>query len=226
MRELKTIGVLVLALALAGCGGDGSGGETTTRATTAAGPDPGATLQAMLAAARAGDEETLGNLLKPDSPDSLVPELMEGLGSFPAATPVILSVQIDSEFAVAALAGPRTAEGNREPLAAYAVALQRYGNQYKASLVSPVEIRPLGPDEGSVQGAVSQVAAEFSAPTRIVQAGLWVDGKAIPAEPRGSPRRFTAFGSSGTLASGRHSVVAFGEAGGSARATAWTFRVR
>jgi hypothetical protein len=180
----------------------------------------------MLAAARAGNATRLGNLLQPDAPDSLVPELMEGLGSFPPSTPVVLSERIDSRFAVAAIAGPRTAEGTREPLAAYAVALQLYGNQYKASLVAPVEIRPLGPDEGSTNGPVSQVAAEFSAPVRVVQAGLWVDGKAIAAEPRGNPRRFTAFGSSGTLAPGWHSVVAFSEAGGSAVATAWTFRVR
>jgi hypothetical protein len=214
----------VLALALAGCG-SGSSQETTTRAQPA-GPNPGAALKVMLAAARAGDATKLGNLLRADSPDSLVPELMEGLGSFPSTTPVVLSQRIDSKFAVAALAGPRRAEGTREPLAAYAVALQRYGNQYKASLVSPVKIRPLGPDEGSTNGPVSQVAAEFSAPVRIVQAGLWVDGKAIAAEPRGTPRTFTAFGSSGTLAPGWHSVVAFGEAGGSALATAWTFRVR
>jgi hypothetical protein len=180
----------------------------------------------MLAAARAGDLQTLGNLLRPDTPDAMVPALEEGLGSFPASTPVVLSVRIDPKFAVAAVAGPRTAEGMKEPYASYAVALQRYGSQYKASLVSPIEIRPLGPDEGSTAGRVSQVAAEFSAPTRIVQAGLWVDGKAIAAEPRGNPRRFTAFGSSGKLSRGWHSVVAFAEAGGTAFATDWTFRVR
>jgi hypothetical protein len=216
--------LVVLALALAGCG-SGSSDETTTRAQPT-GPNPGATLKAMLTAARAGDEQKLGNLIRPDSPDSLVPELIEGLGSFPASTPVVLSVRIDQQFAVAAIAGPRRAEGTREPFAVYAVALQRYGNQYKASLVSPVQIRPLGPDEGSTHGPISQVAAEFSAPTRVVQAGLWVDGKAIPAEPRGSPRKFTAFGSSGKLRRGWHSVVAFAESGGSALARGWAFRVR
>jgi hypothetical protein len=180
----------------------------------------------MLAAARTGDGEKLGNLLRPDTPDAMVPALEEGLGSFPASTPVVLSVRIDAKFAVAAVAGPRTAEGIKEPYASHAVAFERYGDQYKASLVSPIEIRPLGPDEGSTVGPVSQVAAEFSAPTRLVQAGLWVDGKAIAAEPRGSPRRFTAFGSSGKLAPGWHSVVAFAEAGGTALATDWTFRVR
>jgi hypothetical protein len=219
--------VLALALLVAGCGGGGSASEnTTTKAAAPAGPNAGATLKAMLLAARGGHAQKVGDLLRPDTPDSVVPEVMESLGSFPATTPVVLSVPIDDQFAVAAVAGPRRAEGTKEPFAAYAAAFQRYGNQYKASLISPARIRPLGPDSRSTNGPTSQVAAEFSAPTPIVQAGLWVDGKAIPAEPRGSPRKFTAFGSTGKLKPGWHSVVAFVEAGGSAKATAWTFRVR
>jgi hypothetical protein len=218
--------VVVLALALAGCGGGSSGDETTTTVAAPAGPNAGATLKAMLLAARGGHAQKVGDLLRPDTPDSVVPEVMDALGSFPASTPIVLSVPIDDQFAVAALGGPRTAKGTKEPLAAYAAAFQRYGNQYKASLVSPVRIRPLGPDPGSTHGPIGQVAAEFRAPTPLVQAGLWVDGKAIPAEPRGTPRRFTAFGSTGKLKPGWHTVVAFAEAGGSGKATAWTFRVR
>lgn len=216
--------MLVLALALAGCGGGGSKQPATTPAPPA-GPDPAKAMQALLAAAQAGNATRLGKLLQPDTPDSVVPELMEGLGSFPRGTPVILAVKIDPMFALAAVAGPRTAEGKQEH-AAYAAAFERIGDEYKASIISPVEIRPLGPDEGSTQPPESQVAAEFSAPARLAEAGLWVDGKAIPAEPNGDPRRFTAYGSTGKLRPGWHSVVAFAEAGGSAVARAWTFRVR
>jgi hypothetical protein len=220
--------VFALALALAGCGGGGgsSADEATTTAAAPAGPNAGTTLKAMLLAARGGHAQKVGDLLRPDTPDSVVPAVMEELGSFPAATPVVLSVPIDNQFSVAALAGPLRAKGTKKPFAAYAAAFRRYGNQYKASLISPARIRPLGPDPGSTHGPIGQVAAEFSAPTPIVQAGLWVDGKAIPAEPRGSPRKFTAFGSTGKLKPGWHSVVAFVEAGGSGKATAWTFRVR
>ncbi len=223
MATPRRIAPLLFALVLAGCGG-GSKSETTTAAPPT-GPDPGAALRAMHDAARTGNETRLGNLLEPATPDRFVPELMEGLGSFPKATPVILAVQIDRRFAVAALAGLRTAEGTKEH-AAYAVALELIGGEWKANLLSPVRIRPLGPDPGSTQGSESQVAAEFSAPVRLSQAGLWVDGKAVPAEPTGSPRRFTAYGSTGKLKPGWHSVVAFGEAGQSALARAWTFRVR
>ncbi len=174
-----------MALALAGCGSDGSNAEPATTAA-AAGPSPAVTLKALVAAANAGDEAKVRALLVPSSPASLAGEIVEGVGSFPVQTPVIVSVKVDPRFAVAAIAGPRTAEGMKEPYAAYAVALKRVGSGYKASIVSPVEISPLGPDEGSTQPSITQVAAQFSAPTRIVQAGLWLDGKALAADPRGT----------------------------------------
>ncbi len=213
---------MLLGLALAGCGGGSTQGTTTTQAARR---DPGAALRALLVAARAGDESKVRSLLVPGSPASLASELVDGLGSYPRKTPVVLSVQIDPDFAVAAIAGPRVGEGMREH-GAYAVALKAVGNRYRAVVVSPVRIRPLGPDPGSTQGRVTQVAAEFSAPKPIVQAGLWVDGIAIPAEPNGPPRRFTAYGTTWKLKPGWHNVVAFAEAGGSGTATAWTFRVR
>jgi hypothetical protein len=212
-----------LALVAAGCGGGGSKGKTTT--TTAAEPSPAAALKALLAAAHDGDEARIRSLLVPGSPASLARELAEGLGSFPVRTPVVLSVQIDPRFAVAAIAGPRTAEGMKE-YAAYAVALERIQGAYKASIVSPVKIEPLGPDPGSRQPSITQVAAQFSAPKPIVQAGLWVDGKAIAADPRGTSRKYTAFGATPKLKPGRHSVVAFAESASSATARAWTFRVK
>jgi hypothetical protein len=217
--------VASLLLAVAGCGGSGSGSKSQTTTAAAAGPSPGAALKVLLTAAHAGDEAKVRRLLVPGSAASLAPELVEGLGSFPVQTPVILSVKIDARFAVAAIAGPRTAEGMREH-AVYAVALKRVGDAYRASIVAPVQIDPLGPDEGSTQASITQVAAQFSAPTRIVQAGLWIDGKAIAADPRGSSKKFTAFGPTPKLRPGWHSVVAFGEAGGSATARAWTFRVK
>ena len=90
-----------------------------------------------------------------------------------------------------------------------------------------VRVRELGPNAGATYRThVLQVAAEFSAPTRIAQAGLWVDGKAVPGQPRGTPTRFTAFGTTPRLARGLHTAAAFAEAGEAARAVVWSFRVR
>jgi hypothetical protein len=73
---------------------------------------------------------------------------------------------------------------------------------------------------------VLQVAAELSARAKIMQAGLWVDGHAVPGQPVGSANRFTVYGASPRLVSGGHTAAAFAEAGGAARVTLWKFRVR
>ena len=104
----------------------------------------------------------------------------------------------------------------------------RYARGHWAELPhGRVRIRELGPTAGATYRArVVQVAAEFSAPSRIVQAGLWVDGKAVPGQPHGTPTRFTAYGATPRLARGMHTAAAFAEAGSAARAVVWSFRVR
>jgi hypothetical protein len=89
-----------------------------------------------------------------------------------------------------------------------------------------VRIRPLGPDPAStVSAGAIQVAAAFSAFQNVEEGGLWLDGRALSAEPHGTPREYTAFGSA-TVGRGRHTVVAFASAGPSTRAVAWTFRAQ
>jgi hypothetical protein len=106
-------------------------------------------------------------------------------------------------------------------------ALHYDGTKWRRLVTGKVQVRPLGPDAGSTSSQrVLQVAAEFTAPTRIVQAGLWVDGHAIPGDPKGSAKRFTVYGASPRLASGTHTAAAFAQAGGAARVKLWTFRVR
>ena len=101
------------------------------------------------------------------------------------------------------------------------------GSRWRRLPVGKVLVRALGPDPGSTSSQhVLQVAAEFTAPTRIVQAGLWVDGHAIPGDPKGSAKRFTVYGATPRLASGTHTAAAFAQAGGAARVKLWTFRVR
>jgi hypothetical protein len=106
-------------------------------------------------------------------------------------------------------------------------ALHYDGVRWQRIPVGTVTVRVLGPDPGSVSSQrVLQVAAEFSAPTRILQAGLWVDGRAISGDPKGSPTRFTVYGPTPRLAAGRHTAAAFAQAGLGARVRLWTFRVR
>jgi len=129
-------------------------------------------------------------------------------------------------WAVAALAGPRRAEGTRE-YGAFAVALRLVHGSWKAEIGEAVSVNPLGPRPGSLQGrAPTQIAAEVTARAKVVQAGFWLDGAALAGKPTGTSRRFTFYGPSPRLAPGPHVVVAFAEAGGHATAVAWSFRVR
>ncbi len=135
----------------------------------------------------------------------------------PAGDRQVLRADIDARTVVFAFVGPT-------PIA---FVLHFAGGTWRELPHGRVRIRALGPRAGATYSArVLQVAAEFSAPVKIVQAGLWVDGKAVPGGPHGSPTRFTAFGASPRLAPGTHTAAAFAEAGGAASAVVWSFRVR
>jgi len=129
----------------------------------------------------------------------------------------VLRANIDARTSVFAFVGPK-------PIA---FVLHYARGRWSELPHGRVAVRELGPNPGATYSArIVQVAAEFSAPSTIVQAGLWVDDKAVPGRPHGSPTRFTAFGASPRLAPGRHTAAAFAEAGGAARAVVWSFRVR
>jgi hypothetical protein len=129
----------------------------------------------------------------------------------------VLRADIDATTSVFAFAGPRSA----------AFVLHFSGGVLRELPHGAISIRELGPHAGATyQTHVVQIAAEFSAPAAIVQAGLWIDGKAVPGQPHGTKLRFSAFGASPRLGRGAHTAVAFAEAGGTARAVVWSFRVR
>ncbi len=135
----------------------------------------------------------------------------------PAGSRQVLRADIDARTSVFAFAGPRSA----------AFVLRYARGRWRELPHGRVRIRELGPRAGATYSdRVLQVAAEFSAPAKIVQAGLWVDGRAVPGEPHGSPTHFTAYGATRRLARGVHTAAAFAETGGAARAVVWSFRIR
>ena len=131
--------------------------------------------------------------------------------------PLVLRGDIDAESAVIAFGGAKPA----------AIVIEYRNGRWRELPHGGVRVRPLGPDPGSVQHRpVVQLAAQFSAPNRILQAGLWVDSRPVHAKPHGTSTRFTAYGATPRLRAGRHYAVAFAGAPGSAQAKIWTFRVR
>ena len=131
--------------------------------------------------------------------------------------PLVLRGDLDTESAVIAFGGAKPA----------VVVIEYRNGRWRELPRGGVQVRPLGPDPGSVQHRpVVQLAAQFSAPNRILQAGLWVDSRAVHAKPHGTSTRFTAYGATPRLRAGRHYAVAFAGSVGSAQATIWTFRIR
>jgi hypothetical protein len=106
-----------------------------------------------------------------------------------------------------------------------AVALHLVGDVWRPDRTGRVKIQLLGPH--GVQPPTTQVAAQLTAPTRLVESGLWVDGIEILEKGGGlSPTHGTIYGATNGLSKGRHVVVAYARTATAATAVAQTFRVR
>lgn len=230
-RPAMLLGVVVLFAA--GCGGGGAGAESTAPPppppTAESGPpDPGDAMDEFVAAAAAKDAEAMWARLTPRSRKRLGPSLEDfrtGAAArleaqlAPLAGPKarrVLSERITLDVGVAAVAAPG---------AAFAAALRLEADEWLLELGGPIRIRPLRPDPGETVDSLTQVAAEFKASSPILEAGLWLDGTAVPAKSGGtSPSYITVFAEVSKLALGPHSMVAFVVAGEEASALAWAFR--
>ena len=240
---MRTAALLAAALAVA-CTGCASQDERTD-SVAASSPvpasarlddrsDPGRALEAFAAAAHERNAEAMWALLSRPSRMRLGPSLEEfrhaaatrlqrtvGRVGGPSSQ-LVLAVRITTRWAVAA------AERARLPYAVYAAALRREGGAWKLELADPLRVRALRPEPAErLARAHGMVAAEFKAQGAIAEAGVWLDGQAIPTRGGGpTPAYLTAYGDSGPLEPGRHSVVAFASTNRHAAALAWMFHIR
>jgi hypothetical protein len=222
--------VAALVLSLAACsGGDGDSSSTEGAAPRPA--DPGRALQTFVAAAAAGDAPRMWALLSAPS-RALLGRDLDGFRSRArelersaghaggSGSQVILAERITSRWAVAAVARVRG-----KGFGAYAAALRLERGRWHVEAADPLRIRPLRPNPAErLRRPRTQLAAEFKARDPISDAGIWLDGRAVPTRAGGLGRSyFTAYGESGPLEPGRHWVVAFASTARDARAVAWTF---
>jgi hypothetical protein len=127
-----------------------------------------------------------------------------------------LSQAITASFAVAAV-------GDGSSVFAAALRLER--GVWRVELGSPLQIEPLRPKPGERVKRRTQLAAEVRAGAPVVEAGLWLDGRAFPSRGGGpTPNALTMFGETSRLTPGPHTVVAFASTTASATARAWAFR--
>ena len=224
---------------LAGCaGGGGEDGKTSAPPPPASEPleelllevertRPGVVLRDFVRAAARRDEPRMWQRLSVPTRRRLGPTLDHFRGDSARALELeleslgrrhelILSQTITSRFAVAAVAGGSEA---------YAAALRLENGLWRVELGSAVRISPLRPKPAETVPRRTQLAAEVTAGATIVEAGLWLDGRAFPTRGGGAtPSALTMFGEASALHAGSHSVVAFASTGANAAARAWTFR--
>jgi hypothetical protein len=229
-KLLSRAATVALVLSLGACSG-GNGDSPKTDAAPPRPDDPGRALQAFVAAAAAGDAPRMWALLSTPSRALLgrdlerfrhrARQLEQSAGRAGGrGSELIFAERITSRWAVAAVE-----RMHRKSSDAYAAALRLEHGRWRVEAADPLRIRPLRPDPAErLRRPRTQLAAEFKARDAISEAGLWLDGRAVPTRAGGlGPSYFTAYGESGTLEPGRHSVVAFASTARDARAVAWTF---
>jgi hypothetical protein len=107
----------------------------------------------------------------------------------------------------------------------HAVALHLVGDAWRPDRTGRVKVELLGPH--GVQPPTTQVAAQLTAPSRLVESGLWVDGVELLEKGGGlTPSRGTIYGATNNLARGKHVVVAYARTATAATAVARSFQVR
>lgn len=188
---------------------------------------PGIVLQDFVRAAARGDDGRMWERLSEPSRRRLGPTrsgfrgravraLEDELRSLGRRHELVLSQTITSTFAVAAV---------RRGGMVYAAALRLERGLWRLELGSPIRIEPLRPQPGETVARRTQLAAEVTAGAPVLEAGLWLDGRAFPSRGGGpTPSALTMFGETATLSPGRHHVVAFASTAANAAARAWPFQ--
>jgi hypothetical protein len=232
------VGIALLSCLLAGCSGDDPESATTTATQTTStttgsttsqllGPDE--TFARFLRAASRRDVARTWALLSPGSRRRLGPTLpafrADGSRTLARETRgfrdgfrVVVAGRIAERWGLAAAT---------KGAAAYGSALRLDRRRWTVELGGPVRIESVRPEPGERVSGRTQIAAEVKARAAIEDAGLWLNGSALPARGGGlTPKALTMFADSGHLASGRHSAVAFAATAGGAAVLAWTFTSR
>lgn len=242
MRRLA-LPALLAALALAGCGGGGEIAPETAATTTSPvrtypeEPAAGELLTRFVDAAARGDTGALFSMLTARAQQVYGPtaeafakefgkDLTDGVGAFrrEGAFEVALSVQATPDWAVAAIAGHITHEGQTE-YGAYGLPARKEGGAWKLELGGSVGFNPISPDEQLTTDSTPQIATELDANEPILESEIWVDRTPIGAIV--SPDSLLMNGEvTVPIPPGRHTAVTFAATESSAGVNAFSFTSR
>lgn len=233
MKRFALVATAIVLVSPAACGGGADEGETRTSPRQAApraallGPDE--TFTEFVRAAARGRARAAWALLSPGSRRRYGPtfsrfradgfrRLRRRARPFRGSFDVVLAGRITERWGLAAATAGEATFGS---------ALRIDRRRWTVELGGPIRVEAVRPEPGERVTTRTQIAAEVKAGARIEEAGLWLDGRALPARGGGlEPDALTMFAESGDLAPGRHSAVAFTSTARNAVALAWTFTAR
>jgi hypothetical protein len=105
-----------------------------------------------------------------------------------------------------------------------ATAVRLVHGHWRPDRSNRVKVEILGPEPGSTAPPRPQIAAQLTAPTSLVESGLWVDGQELDVKGGGSPTHGTIYGAPAkALPAGKHVAVAYARTGTTGTARAWSF---
>ena len=209
MKARVTLPLALVALALAGCGGQESTTSTSAPPTTIAEPpQPEQVVRDFLA------QPSL-DLLSPESVPRVSLERLRTRYAGLEGYRIVVSRRITEEFGVV---------GIRKGTRAEAFALRLVGDDWRIELDAPLEILRPGPDPGSRERVVAQIAVELKKLRGDAVAVMWLDRQTLDPVIYGGATSATVYMNlDPPVEPGLHSVVVFASSGREADATAWTF---
>jgi hypothetical protein len=202
-------------------------------------PEPGRILLSFVRAAARGDAKAMWDLLSEPTRASIGPTFADfrtgaavnlemGLGTLAPNAEVILSRRLEEDWAVAAIAGDRTVEGEREHYA-YGAALLPEDGSLKLELggvvISGYKPEPLQ----EIDERRPELAANVGAGGDLSDVRMWLDGEPFEARRGANDTPFTATlrgRPEQPLTAGEHEVVVFAATSETATASAWSFTVK
>jgi hypothetical protein len=244
---LRRVAAVVVVLLVAGCGSGGDDERATPAKSTglavAAGAGkpttvPGNVLLEFVRAAGRGDARATWSLLSGPTQASIGPtfddfrgytarQFRTGVGSIAGNAKVIFSRSLADDWAVAAVAGDRTVDGEPEHYA-FGAALLPENGRLKLELGGVVITGHKPAPLEELDDPRPKLAVNVGAGGDLTDVRMWLDGKPFPFErgPNDPPFTATMRGRpADPLAPGRHEVVVFAATSDTATAGAWTFTV-
>jgi hypothetical protein len=111
--------------------------------------------------------------------------------------------------------------------AAKVVVFHLVDNAWVVDRSDAVQVGILGPQPGTLQKAITQIAISVKSLATVTQTALFLDGVFLPGKVAGTPHNYTEYSApTHALTKGWHVVIGFGSSATHGTAVLWRYRAR